>query len=1110
MAADDRLKLYQEKLGKRANHVVGGHMHRIFAVIFCIAFLPALTLPAFCQTTFGSITGAITDPSGAAVPGAHITVRNEATGVEQKVSTDNAGIFNVADVQPGTYDVSAQATGFQIQQRKGIVVYAHNTVNVNMNLAVGQAQTQVEVTAAPPVVDTSSQTLSYTQSTSQLEQAATVTGLQDTNQYYALYSPGMAVNNNGGIHSYGVRTVDTRVANDGIVEMADADGVGGGPIGPAPQSVAEVTTITTDATAEYQTPTNVIVVSKSGGNDIHGMAMWDWNGSVLNARNYFSSTVPFNNFNDFTANIGGPIKKNKLFYFANYEALRSRGQSVLSANVPLAAWRSGNFSSVSQPLTNPFTGQTFPGNQIPSNLISQVALNAQNFFFPQPNFGPAGLQSGNWQSLLPATGRNDTGDGRIDYNINDRDRVFGRFTYHANTSVSVNGGSLPAALYDVNRPTLSGFLSWTHVFSPTLLNEFRTGVSRNNEIEGPALIGSQVIQQIGLQGVNAPAGLPGVPVFNITGVSNTNAHSGPVHNLDTNYQWVDDVSWTRGSHFLKFGADIVRDQLSGFFNSNNLDGTLNFTGVYTGNAYADFLLGLPQTTSVNALPPFPYLRSTTWSFYAQDQWKATQRLTVNYGLRYELNGPYYDKNGAIYSFDPQNLSIVVPQKGLSQISPLFPHTVPIISASQAGYPASSLVKYRKWNFYPRVGVAYQLTSDGKTAIRAGYGMYSSTVYPNIVQRGGPFAGSETFFNAITNGVPQLSFPNPFSTVGTLGSFQSVAAVNPNIRVPYTQQWNVTLERQIGKVALSASYIGTHGTDLLYQRNLNQPPPSTIPFTKSRYLLSSTFSGINWIENGGNEEYEGLQFAATKTVGNNLTINAGYTWARDLATVTDTAATIQNQFNLAGERGNSPYTPMHRLYAVVVYALPVGKGQPFGRSMPRALDEAIGGWRLSGIETLQSGLWFSPSYSGFDSSNTNTIGGRPDELAGVPLYPANRSISEWFNPAAFAIPGCPATQPVCSAPANVGRFGTAAPYQLAGPWLQDLDVALMKDFHFTETKFLRFEAIASNALNHPNFGLPAANISSPATVGRITSTIGGNYERGSADERQINLLLRFQF
>ena len=1074
-----------------------------------LAFFASI-VPGRAQTTFGSITGTVTDPSGAGVPRAKVIVTNDATHAQQQVLADAQGTFNVPDLQPGTYGVQVDAAGFQSQRRDGVVVNAHTTVNLNLPLAIGTSTTTVQVTGTPPVLDTASPTLSYTQNSTQLSQSPTTVGLQDTNQYYALYSPGMAVNNNGGIHSFGVRTADTRVANDGIIEMADADGVGGGPIGPAPQSISEVTTVTTDASAEYQEPTNVVVVTKSGSNRIHGLAMWDWNGSVLNARNFFSSAVPFNNFNDFTANVGGPIRKDKLFYFANFEALRSRGQDVLSANVPLASWRIGNFNGVNKPIINPFTGQAFQDNQIPSGLISQVALNAQNLFFPAPNFGPPNLQSGNWRSLSPNTSSSNTGDGRIDYNIRDSDRAFGRFTYHANHSESINGGSLPSALYDVNRPTLSGFLSWTHVFSPTLLNEFRTGVSRNNEVEGPALIGSDVLNQIGLQGVNAPAGLPGEPVINITGISTVNAHSGPVHNLDTNYQWVDNVSWTKGSHFLKFGVDIIRDQLSGFFNSNNVFGTLNFTGVYSSQAYADFLLGIPQTTSVNALPPFPYLRGSEWAFYAQDQFKITRRLTLNYGIRYELDSPYYDKNGAIYSFNPATLSIVVPTNGLKLVSPLFPTNVPIVTAPQAGYPDNTLMKYRKHNFYPRVGVAYQLTADGKTAIRAGYGMYSSTVYPVVVQRGGPFAGSESFFNSITNGVPLLSFPNPFSTAGTVGSFQNVTAVNPNIRVPYTQQWNVSLERQFGAFGVTVSYIGTHGTDLLYERNLNQPPPSTIPFTKSRYLLSSAFNGINWIDNGGNEDYNGLQVAISKNVGKDLTLNAGYTWARDLTTVTDTAAVIQNQFDLAAERGNNPYTPTHHFTGVAVYALPVGPGQHFLRTLHGPANAVLGGWHISAIMLAETGIWFTPSFTGFDVSNTNTIGGRPDEVAGVPLYPANRGLQEWFNPAAFAIPGCPATTAVCSSPADVGRFGDAAPFQLAGPNLVNLDLGLLKDFHLTETKFFRFQAIASDALNHPHFGLPAANISSPNTVGIITSTIGGNYLRGSSDQRQINLILRFEF
>ncbi len=1081
---------------------------RTFSVLRVAAVLLAFSAPAFTQSTFGSIIGTVTDPTGAAVPGAKVTVINQETGSQQHVTTDAAGAFNAPDIQPGRYEVRVEAQGLHTPRRGGVVVYAHNVVNVDTTLAIGETKTSVEVTEAAPAVDTSTQTLSYTQTAAQLAEAPTNATLQDTNQYFALYTPGVGINSGGGIHAFGLRTVDTRIANDGIIEMADADGVGGGPIGPAPGAVAEVTTVTNGANAEYQEPANVIIVTKSGGNSFHGLAAYTWNGSDLNARNFFSSSVPFANFNDFTGNVGGPIRKNKLFFFANYEALRSRGQSVLNANVPLAAWRTGNFSG-SSAITNPLTGQPFPGNQIPASLISQVSQASQSLFFPLPNFGPPTLQSGNWRALLPSTSRSDTGDGRIDYNISDKDRVFGRYNYHANFSDSVNGGSLPAAIYLVNRPTTNGFISYTHVFSANLLNEFRAGVARNNEVEGPALVGADVVKAIGLQGVNPPAGLPGQPIINVTGLSNTDAHSGFTHNLDTNFQWVDNVSWTKGSHFLKFGIDVIRDQLSGFSNSNNVNGTLNFTGVYAGTPYADFLLGIPQTTSVALLPPFPYLRATDYSFYAQDQFKITKRLTLNYGLRYELDGPYYDKNGATYTFDPSNLSIVVPQKGLSLVNPAFTKAVPIITAQQAGYPANTLMKYQKTNFFPRVGVAYQLTADGKTALRAGYGDYGSTVYPSAFQKGGPFAGTQTFTNSITAGVPALSFPNPFSTKGAPGSFTSVTAANPNLKVPYNQQWNITLARQVGQFGVSISYIGSHATDLVYERNLNEPAPSTTKYAASRNLLSPAFSSITWLDNGANEDYNGLQIAATKTVGENLTLNAGWTWARDLTPVNDVAAVIQNQFCLSCERGNNTYTPTQHFVAMVVYALPVGKKQRFLNNLSRGLNEALGGWRVSAIETAQSGIFFTPSFTGFDTSNTNTIGGRPNELAGVPLYPSNRSTTQWFNPAAFGIPGCPTATP-CTSPADVGAFGNAGPYQLRGPNLVNLDLALLKDFHVTESKMFRFEIMANDALNEVHFGLPAANISSPATVGQITSTIGSNYTRGSADQRTVYLSLRFMF
>ena len=420
-----------------------------------------------------------------------------------------------------------------------------------------------------------------------------------------------------------------------------------------------------------------------------------------------------------------------------------------------------------------------------------------------------------------------------------------------------------------------------------------------------------------------------------------------------------------------------------------------------------------------------------------------------------MQGPYYDKMGRIFGFDPKNGSLVVPDNGVPYISPLFPKNISIETATQAGYPDRSLVRFPKHNIYPRIGLAYKLTADGKTAIRAGYGIYGNTIYGALISssRGGPFAGSETFFNAITNGTPLLSFPNPFiSGVGQVGGLQDVAGFNPNIRTPYTQQWNITLEKQIHTVGISIAYIGAHSVDLLYQRNLNQPPPGTQPFGG---YLNPNFNTITWTENGASQSYNSLQVSAVKNLGQNLTFSTGWTWARDLTDSPDddwiyADNPIQNQYDRRSERGNNTFTPIQRYYADVVYSLPFGAHQHFGSSMSRAADAVLGGWRLSSVVTLQTGQFFTPSFDGFDPSNTNTQGGRPDRIAGVSLVPpGGGSITNWFNVAAFKVPGCPDANPICTNPASIGRFGNAGVNILQGPPMKNVDLALTKNFRLYE-------------------------------------------------------------
>jgi len=1068
------------------------------------------------QTTFGSITGVVTDQSRAAVPNAQITVVNQDTGFTRRQSTGATGVYTVTDIPPGAYRVRFEGSGFGPQERQGVLVDANHIVTVDIQLAVGTSTTQVDVQGTVPIITTETATTSYVKTGAQLLDSAVNVRQGNSTQGFVMYNPGVGVNDSGNYSGPGARQIDTYWTNDGIVEMQDLVGSGGSGIGPDIENVAEINYVLVNAPAEFKSATTITTVSKSGTNQLHGSLYYDYNGSRLNARNFFAATVPFTVYNNFAGSVGGPIKKNKTFFFADYEGSRNRRSAVVKGNTPLAAWRTGDFSGLlasGKIVKNPFTGVPFPNNVIPANMISSVSQNLQNYFYPQPNCGAAGVQAGNWCGNLPARSDFNILDGRVDHYFRERDTVFGRFSYHRAPVLGQRGLLPPVGAYNQQRNDMSAIVSYSHTFSATLLNEVRAGISRDTSDVASTLKGDSIVSQAGIQGITN-TGIPGQPTLSITGLTGTNSYS--IHDKALlNFELTDNVSWTKGRHSFKFGADFIRDENNQNYLPNNLYGSFSFTGRYSGVAYADFLLGLPQTTGLSNPAPSSYLRGQMWNFYAQDQYKVSQRLTLSYGVRWELASPYHDKFSRTFNYSPSAGALVVPDSGIKFINPLFPKNVKVLTATQAGYPDGSLLDFQKHNIYPRIGLAYKVTSNGKTVIRAGYGLFGNTVYGTIARsmEGGPFGGSESFFNSITNGVPLLSFPNPFvAAAGQVAAFQSASGFNPHLTVPYLQQWNITLERQIGSVGLSVAYVGSHAVNLLYGRNVNQPVPSTTPFTISA-LPNPNFNTVTLYENGGGQRYNSLQVAAAKRLGS-LHFSSGWTWAKDLTDQSDNDWVyadnpIQNQFNRAAEWGNNAYTPRHRVYGDVVYSLPVGRNQPFLNKMPRVAEGVLGGWRLSAVVTLQTSQWFTPSFDGFDPSNTNTIGGRPDVVAGAPLYPANQSINNWFNVGAFKVPGCPDSDPNCSSPANIGRFGNAGVNILRTPSMKNLDLALMKEFQIAEHKILRFQTTFSDALNHPNFGYPDGDISSPDTAPVITST-NSNYLSGSSSSRVINFSLRFQF
>jgi hypothetical protein len=1069
------------------------------AVALCLLLL-FIAGSAIGQSTFGSITGTVTDATGGMVPSAQIKVTNEDTGVSRSAPAGSDGVYHVTDLLPGTYTLRVEASGFSVLERKGIVLDANRVVNVDAQLAVGTVATKVEVNAIAPVINTETATTNFVKTASEIVDTPLLMRQSHSNLTFAVYNPG-ANGCSGEICANGIRALDGYSSTDGIVEMADPDGVGGGQISPDMDSIAEVNYILVDAPAEFKTPVNFTTVTKSGTNQYHGMGFYEYNSNEMNARNFFSTTIPYHVYNDYVVNFGGPIRKNKTFFFANYDDEFNRSQTVVTANTLLVPWRSGNFSGAST-VKDPTTGLAFPNNQIPASRFNAQGLNTLNYFYPLPNYGPPTLQSGNWRGNNPSRGTPKTVDGRIDQNFSEKDVFFVRATYRHILSHSAAAYMPPLGSGYQLRDSTTAAASWTHTFSPNLINEVRAGVGRNSNRYYPNLVGSDILSTIGIPGITTQ-GVHGVPYFTITGLTGTNQATDGL-SLDTDYHYSDNLTWNRGAHTMKFGFDAIKDDIGGY-TIGNIYGTYNFTGVYSGAPVADLLLGLPQTLGLSVPTPNQYQHGTMWSLYAQDSWKVTPRLTVNYGLRYELAGPYYDHYGRIVNFNPSNGDLVVPDNGLSSINPLYPNNIPIETASQAGFPGSTLVRFPKANFYPRFGMAYKLTKDGKTAIRAGFGMYGNTIYGAIAQSlvGGPFSGSETLTNAITNGVPAFTLSDPFTSgaTGKSAALQSVTGINPNIRTPYLDQWNLTLERQVGPIGLSIAYVGAHAVALLYDRNLNQPPPSTTPFTG--YTFYPKLGTITWLENGAFQNFNALELAAVKHLGKGLTFTTGFTWARDLTDQADNdwidGQLIQNQYNLRTEYGNNTFTPDKRFISEAVYALPFGKGERLLNHLPRVANAVIGGWRLSAVATLQSGQFFTPSFSGIDPSNTNHPGGRPDVVPGVSVIPAGgQSISQWINLSAFAIP-----------PANAGRFGNAGYNILEGPQMRNIDLALMKDFHTTERFLWQFEVQAPDALNHPNFGNPTANISTPATGAVITATLTNDLQASSA-ARTIYVMVKVKF
>jgi Carboxypeptidase regulatory-like domain len=1062
----------------------------IYLLVAVFGLLPGV---AVAQSTFATITGSVTDSSGAVIPDVTIQALHDTLGLTYTTKSNEAGIYTLPELREGSYAVTASKTGFNSFRADRVTLQSRGIRRLDIVLSVGTVTQSVEVTAAPGLIQTENATISSMKSERELN-ALPVTSSGFS--YFFMTFP-MTVARGSSPSFAGSRNDQFNVMIDGNSASSGAGGMLSNLYGNN-EDFKEMRVETVSNNAELASLGNVILVGKSGENDLHGYAFDKYQSPVFRARDYFAQSRGAGIVHSLGFGIGGPVVipklyngKNKTFWYIAGDNYRLNDSLiVLNPTVPLGAWRNGDFSKLGISLKDPFNGgNPFPNAQIPASRINAVSQKIQDRFYPLPNVGDTSILTARnyYQEMIgPPSSTIWHGQARLDQRFTDRDYFYGSFTAH---QVQVNNweGNLPAFGPRLQkRQTKALAMGYTHTFSPSMVNEFRFGYAYgNNPIEGP-LNGLEVDNYLGLQGLapNLP-NVSGVFQMAFTGLglqslSQVN-YSRPGF-LNGVYNIHDDISWYHGRHALKAGIQLGFNNNQSYSAGSYLFGYANFSNKYTGQPYADFLLGTPTTTRRN----FPsYLVNQSWEYidgYVQDEWKVTTRLTLSYGVRYQLHLPWHSANGMLATFDPGSASIVVADAGMNKLYPFLPtNYVPIVSASSVGLPSDTIVKADKNNFAPRFSFAYRPLDNNNTVIRGGFGVFYDAT-PVQLSNSTPFTAQEPDFT--NTPVPSVVFPQVFPTNGS-GKPTTIslpAGVRSDLQIPYSQRWTFTVEHEHWNTGFSLSYIGSQTHEMVYNRNINQPAvDGQLYINKVRPF--PMYPAITYMDNGANHTYNGMTAQVTRATRGGLMLTAAYTWARDLGDDVNP----EDSFNLTRERAPDEILPNQRFVATAVYDLPMGKGKKFFDSSSRLVNGALGGWELSVISAQQTGRHLTPSISIPDPTGTYyttstsrpTVTIRPD-LLGDPTL-ANAGPNAWFNVNAFGAPA-------------LGAFGSSARGVINGPGLNVLHASLFKSFSFTGSERspkLRVGIVADNLFNHTNFTNPNTSLSAGVNAATISGTGGPN-------------------
>lgn len=1165
----------------------------------CIVALIVLCAAAFAQRDLGTISGVVTDPQGAAIPNAKLTLVNDATGITNTSQTNEAGAYNVPALQPGTYTATVEATGFQTAQQKGILVIPGQPIAVNIALQVGNSSQTIEVTASAPLLQTETPVIGAVLSSSEVSQAPL--GGQRTFSYLARLSPGVVPAEpgardalGGGFSANGVRSngENNFLLNgvDNNVNVIDFLNQTAFVIGPSVEAIGNMQIITNGASAEYgRAAGGIIDVSlKSGTNQIHGVLYDVFQNSVLNANRWENNEAgkPRNPFrqNQFGAALGGPIIKNRLFIFGDYQGTRigTAGGSIQNLGyggfytIPTQAMVNGDFSNLLgkdigngilqnqlfdprstqctsgcaagtlNPLAgaNPtYTRTPFVGNRIPVTAMDNASRNIASLY-PAPNQPvlPGQYPQNDYYTVTPGTLVQDQGDARVDYRLNDSNSIYGTVSWSNTAKASqqpfpgiLDGGNFNGVSEDdLGR---NGMLSWTHIASPTLVNEARVGFTRLVTTRTQANANTDAYSIAGIAGynpTNAAALNGGLPQIGVGRYSQIGANDWlPTNEYNNEWDLIDNVSVIKGNHSIKFGAEF-RELHFPFFQVPYPHGEMGFSrnetsfpsnasssgtnGTYTsdtGDELASFLLGSINNAQVSTTN---FISSTkrAIAFYGQDNWKATSKLTLNLGVRYELFSPIGEQFSRQSNFLLDNMTLYIPA-GPNSNAPLPPNfgtLFPNVRVSR-GEVGPYLIPWDKFDIGPRLGFAYNVLP--KTVIRGFYGIF----YGGEENQGGsPNRGESAPFNIS----PQLNRPrgvgnfqpNPYFAGGApTGGVSSGYPVNVftgvpvsslqfrtvayNFRNPMVQEWNLSVQHQLpGQMVFEAGYLGNHQSHQLLNWNNNFCPTifTTNPaITCNALRIQPEVGSISNTSTFGFGNYNALTASLRKRLTAGLQFQAAYTYGHALANTGTTLSGSQNfgfldPTNISSSYSSAAWDIRHNFTTTANYDIPFGKGRQYGANLNRLVDAVAGGWQVNGILSLRTGVPYTLSASGCQVVSNGAhcfpeliAGGYNDAPSG------GRTPSQWFQTSNFGAP----------AALSLGNIGLQSNN---GPPTRTLDFSIFKNFPFTERVAMQFRAESTNIFNTPQFSTPDSSIQD-ANFGRITSTSAGS-------ERHIQFQLRLQF